>query len=102
MPAASNFSLNFGRMPVGRRRPWTLPSTIPGLLEDEHVLENDLLAFHALDLGDVRDLARAVLQTRDLHDHVERARDLLLDGTRGQVDAGHEAHRLEAGEHVAR
>src|SRR6266550_3037840 len=27
MPAASNFSENFGRMPVGRRRPWTLPST---------------------------------------------------------------------------
>src|SRR6184192_1637910 len=27
MPAASNFSENFGRMPVGRRRPWTFPST---------------------------------------------------------------------------
>src|SRR3990172_8740153 len=73
-----------------------------GLLEDEDVLEDDGLALDALDLGDVRDLARAVLQPRDLHDDVERAGDLLLDGPGRQVDAGHEAHRLQAADHVAR
>jgi hypothetical protein len=83
MPAASNFSLNFGRMPVGRSFPCTLPS------------------MYAV-LGDVRDLARAVLEATDLHDQVERARDLLADGARRQVGAGHEAHRLEAADHVSR
>src|SRR5438552_14552374 len=39
---------------------------VRGLLEDEHVLQDDGVALHALDLGDVGDLARAVLQAADL------------------------------------
>src|SRR6185312_157865 len=34
-----------------------------GLLEDEHILHHDDVTFHPLDLGDVRDLARAVLES---------------------------------------
>src|SRR4051794_27307679 len=32
-----------------------------GLLEDKHILHDDDITFHTLDLGDVRDLAGAVL-----------------------------------------
>src|SRR5688572_17920426 len=40
------------------------------LLEHEDVLHDDRVAFHALDLGDVRDLARPILETRLMDDHV--------------------------------
>src|SRR4051812_31497520 len=43
-----------------------------GLLEDEHVLHDDRVTFHALDLGDVHDLAGAVLEARLVHDQVDR------------------------------
>src|SRR5436190_2155435 len=75
---------------------------VRGLLEDEHVLQHDRLAFHALDLGDVRDLARSILEAADLHDDVERGGHLLTDRAGGQVDTSHETHRLQPGEHVAR
>src|SRR5207245_11707046 len=74
---------------------------VGGLLEDEHVLQDDRVALHALDLGDVDDLARAVLEARDLDDQIERARDLLTDSPRREVDAGHKAPRLEPREDVA-
>src|SRR6188474_285764 len=74
----------------------------PRLLEDEHVLHDDDVAFHALDLGDVDDLTGPVLETALLDDEVDRRGDLLTDGPQGQVDAGHEDHRLEARQHVAR
>src|SRR5260221_5597741 len=73
-----------------------------GLLEDEHVLHDDHITFHALDLGDVHDLAGTVLEAALLDDEVDRRGDLLADGSERQVDAGHEDHRLESGEHVAR
>src|SRR5215475_4976139 len=63
-----------------------------GLLEDEHVLHDDGVAFHALDLGDVRDLAGAVLEAGLVDDQVDRGRDLLADGADREVDAGHEDH----------
>src|SRR3954471_536332 len=72
------------------------------LLEDEYVLHDDDVAFHPLDLGDVHDLPRAVLETALLDDQVDSRRDLFADGADREVDAGHEHHRLEAGEHVAR
>ena len=72
------------------------------LLEQEDVLEDDLVAFHALHFGDVGDLARAVAHAALLDDHVDRRADLLADGAHGQVHAGHQHHRLQAGEHVAR
>src|SRR6478752_339913 len=72
-----------------------------GLLEDEDVLHDDDVAFHPLDLGDVDDLPGAVLQAGLLDDQVDGRGDLLADGADRKVDAGHEDHRLEAGEHVA-
>src|SRR5258705_13791424 len=49
----------------------------PGLLENEHVLHDDDVAFHALDLGDVDDLPGPVLEPALLDDQVDRGRDLL-------------------------
>src|SRR5438093_287644 len=72
------------------------------LLEHEDVLHDDDVAFHALDLGDVRDLPGPVLEAALVDDEVHGRGDLLADGPQGQVDAGHEDHRLEAREHVAR
>ncbi len=74
----------------------------PGLRELEDGLHDDRVAFHAGDLGDVGDLARAVGQAGALDDEVDRRGDLLADGARGQVEAGHEHQRLEARERVAR
>src|SRR3954454_1601304 len=71
-----------------------------GLLEHEDVLHDDDIAFHPLDFGDVHDLAGPVLETRLLDDEVDRRGDLLADGPQGQVDAGHEDHRLETRQHV--
>ena len=48
------------------------------------------------------DLARAVLEAVLVDDQVDRRGDLLADGAHRQVDAGHQHHRLEPGEHVAR
>src|SRR6476659_4859207 len=73
-----------------------------GLLEDEHVLHDDDVAFYALDLGDVDDLPGPVLEAALLDDEVDRRGDLLADGPQGQVDAGHQDHRLEPRQHVAR
>src|SRR3954469_20173467 len=58
-----------------------------GLLEDEDVLHDDDVAFHPLDLGDVRDLPGPVLQTTLLDDQVDRRGDLLPDRPDRQVDA---------------
>jgi hypothetical protein len=49
------------------------------VVEREDVLDRDLLAFHADDLGDVGDAAAPVPHTRDLHDHVDGRGDLLAD-----------------------
>src|SRR3954471_20000669 len=73
-----------------------------GLLEDEHVLHDDDVAFHPLDLGDVDDLSRAVLESRLLDDQIHGRCDLLADRPQWQVDTGHQDHRLESGQHVAR
>src|SRR5262245_28623716 len=72
-----------------------------GLLEDEDVLHDDDVAFHALDLGDVDDLPGPVLEAALLDDEVDRGGELLADGADREVDAGHEDHRLEARQHVA-
>src|SRR5437764_14376232 len=59
-------SLEFlGELRPDPGRPQTaldLPVDVRGLLEDEDVLEHDRVALHSLDLGAVRDLARAVLK----------------------------------------
>src|SRR3954451_19325840 len=71
------------------------------LLEHEHVLHDDDVALHTLDLRDVHDPARPVLEAGLLDDDVHGGGDLLPDGADREVDAGHEHHRLEAGGHVA-
>src|SRR3954447_16903296 len=43
----------------------------PGLLEHEHILHDDDITLHALDLGDVHDLAGAVLEAGLLDDQVD-------------------------------
>ena len=54
------------------------------------------------DLGDRGDAARAVLEPLEVDDQVERRRDLLADRPHRQVVAGHQHHRLDARERVAR
>src|SRR4029078_5909678 len=72
-----------------------------GLLEDEHVLHDDDVAFHALGLGDVDDLPGPVVEGALLDDEVDGRVDLLADGPQRQVDSGHEDHRLEPRAHGA-
>src|SRR5688500_12520822 len=48
-----------------------------GLLEQEQVVRLNLVALHAGDFRHGRDLALAAHQTLRLHDHVQRAADLL-------------------------
>src|SRR6266508_1861511 len=48
-------------------------------LEQEDVLQHDDIAFHALNLGDVRDLALAIVEASLLDDQVDRRGDLLAD-----------------------
>src|ERR1044072_7987926 len=72
-----------------------------GLLEHEHVLHDDRVALHALDLGDVHDLSRAILEAGLVEDHVDRGADLLADGPYRQGDAGPEGHPPAAGRAVA-
>src|SRR3954466_98082 len=62
----------------GRLQPaLDLPFGDARLLEDEDVLHDDNVAFHALDFRDVRDLAGAVLETALVDDQVDCRRDLL-------------------------
>src|SRR5207248_2958704 len=72
------------------------------LLETEDVLEQRRAALHARDLGDALDAAHAVVEAARVHDEVQGGHDLLADRARRQLDAGHEHHRLEAVERVAR
>jgi hypothetical protein len=53
-------------------------------------------------LGDVRDLARAVVHARGLHDDVDRRGDLRAHRRQRQLDVRHEAERLEAVQRVVR
>src|SRR3990172_4906736 len=72
-----------------------LPVEDARLLEHEHVLHDDRVALHPLDLGDVDDLAGPVLEAGLVDDEVDGRGDLLADGPDREVDAGHEDHRLE-------
>src|SRR5919108_5184069 len=71
-------------------------------LVDEEVLEGDHVAFHADDLGDVGDLARAIAQARRLDDHVDRAGDLLAHGLGGGGVAAPRDHVLQTRDAFAR
>ena len=79
-----------------------LPVDEVGLLELEDVLGLDLVFFDPVDLGDVDDPAAAVLEPGCVDDEVHRRSDLLPDRPQRQLVAGHQDHRLDAREHVAR
>ena len=103
MPRFSNFSRNIGRRPVG----WSWPVIVRSGL-NESILNSKMSwrvitsRLHALHLGDRGAAARAVLEPLEVDDQVERRRDLLADRPHGQLVAGHQHHRLDAGERVAR
>ncbi len=102
MPLALNLPMNVGRIPVGLRVALDLAVDDAGLFELEDVLEQDLVVVDPVDLGDVDDLARAVLEPGGVDDQVDRRRDLVADRPQRQLVAGHQDHRLEPAEHVRR
>src|SRR4051794_25337014 len=75
---------------------------LAGDVVDHEVLGDDDVALHAHHLGDVRDAPRAVAQARGLYDHVDRRADHLPDGARGQREAAHGDHGLDARQAFAR
>ncbi len=87
----------FGRMPVELKSPTIFPvaGSAPLELELEDLLHGDGVAFHPHHLGDRDDLARAVLEARQLDDQVDGTGNLLADGLQGQVHAGHQDQGLE-------
>ena len=72
-----------------------------GVVVEEDVLEGDHVALHPLHLGDVGDAPGAVAEPGLVDDEVDRGGDLLADGADRQVHAGHQHHRLDAGQGVA-
>src|SRR5207245_5964137 len=72
---------------------------------DEHVEVADpivALAIEREDLGNVRDLAGAVLHTAAADDHVRRGGDLRANRAQREVDAGEHAQALESRERLDR
>ena len=103
MPDAFRRSQTFGRTPVARNRPMTLPSGVtPSFSKAEDLLHRDDVAFHAGDLRDAGDLSGAVAHARLLNDDLDRRRDLLAHRALGQVHAAHRDHRFDTGQRVAR
>ena len=101
MPRLRNFSRKTGRRPVGLEPARDRPVGRDRLdLELEDVLELDDVRLHAEHLGDRDDAPRAVLHAVDVHEQVERRRDVLADRAQRQVVAGHHHHRLDAVEAV--
>ncbi len=72
------------------------------LLKNKQVGRGDHVAFHALNFRDGDDFAGAVTQALQMADHVDCRRNLLANSPDGQVHTGHESHRFEAGECIAR
>src|SRR5438309_5174121 len=70
-------------------------------LEDEDVLHRDGVTFHAHDLRDANDFARAVLHAGKLHDHVDGGCHLLPACLHGEIHPRHQHHRLESRQAVA-
>ena len=71
--------MNVGRMPVGWSDALDLAVLEAGLDEREDVLGEDLVVLDAVDLGDVDDLALAVLEPGGVDDDVDGRGDLLAD-----------------------
>ena len=95
MPQSCKRSVKSRRMPDGQDR-------VRPVVPLEHVLQGDDVALHAEHLGDVGDATAAVAEPLDVDDEVECRGDLLPDGPGREVEAGHEHHRLDAGQRVTR
>src|ERR1035441_2102476 len=65
-------------------------------VKNKNVLQRDRVSFHPDDLGNGYHLARTVGETRDLDDGVDGVRDLLANGTLGNVQVGHGNHVFDA------
>ena len=103
MPRVTRRSQKRGRTPVALKWPSTAPVVADaGLLEDEDLLHRHRLAFHAGDLLDAGQLARAVAQPVRLDDDADRGGDLRPRRLGGQVHAGHRDHAFEPRQRVAR
>src|SRR5450759_3944914 len=80
--------------------PLDLSVSYTGLLEGEDVLGEDFVVFDPVDLGDVDDLAGAILEAGCMDDQVDGGGDLFADRPQRQLISGHEYHRFESAEHV--
>src|SRR5260370_42441425 len=68
--------------------------------KNENVLQRDGVSVHPDNLGNRNHLTRAVGETRDLDYGVHGVRDLLANGTLGNVQVGHGNHVFYAGQGV--
>src|SRR5579859_4118686 len=77
-------------------------ATMIGCLIDEYILHGNLFAFQALHFRDLDNLAAAVLETTLLDDQLYGTADLLTNDANGQIHAGHQCQRFQAGNRIAR
>ena len=63
---------------------------------DEHVLEQGSVALHPGHLGNGFDSPHAILKTADVHQKLDGRGDLLPDGARRQLHAGHQHHGFQS------
>ena len=62
--------------------------------EAEDIADGDMVVLDSDHFGDVDDLAGAVLETGNLHHHLDGAGKLLQDDPRGDFEVGHQDHGL--------
>src|SRR6202040_2312066 len=60
------------------------------------------ISLHARNFGNAYDLPRAVAETTDLNDHIDRGRNLSTHGVLRKVQTSHCHHRLQTAEGVTR
>src|SRR6266545_5745300 len=58
-------------------------------LQDEDILQHNDITLHPLNLGDIRDLALAILKTGLLDNQVDRRGDLLANNLEWHIHTGH-------------
>ena len=89
-PRSPSRSANFGRMPVARNMPRTLPlSSMPVRSKTKMSCMADDFAFHAGDLGDGDHFAGAVGEARNLDHGMNGGGDLVAHGPLGNIQVGH-------------
>src|ERR1039457_5436194 len=80
-----------------------LPALIDAAaIKRENILQRDRVSFHPDDLGNGNHLTRTVGETRDLDNGVDGVRDLLANGTLGNVQVGHGNHVFDARQGITR